>query len=518
MQRSQKRQQEIEKASAFITNISNYALTDDQIIALSKGLGFIPTPDKPSRISLIRDSNNLIRTMRIRYHAAGNRWPKRHKFRLPSEWQPGPTECNDLEDFFESLKLELSKIPYRKVKPNYSSNEKKAWEALKGDPEIILKPYDKGRGIAVISKTHYLEEGYRQLGMKEQYMKLDYNPTTHTADMLHNLVCKMYLDEQIDRSLAEYLDPHNSQMRTPVFFMLPKVHKTPPPGVHFVGRPVVSNCSSPLERVSELIDFYLLPVVRSQPTYLKDTGDTIRKVENIQLPNDIILASFDVVSMFTSVPQDEAFRTTLETLANLDPFDYNPVIPDEEYMAELLRLVLYKNSFEFNDEYFLQISGVPMGQKSSGSICNLVVHELEKKILQSTKYIHTLYRYMDDTLVFWTGSLAQLEDFIQFINTLHGSLKFTYEASVQSIQFLDLVIYKGKRFDETGILDIKCHTKKTETGQFLHRSSCHPQPVFDGFLRGEIIRYAKKQQQSRHICREERFLYGETFSQRVQQH
>ena len=61
-------------------------------------------------------------------------------------------------------------------------------------------------------------------------MKLDYNPTTHTADMLHNLVCKMYLDEQIDRSLAEYFDPHNGQMRTPVFFMLPKVHKTPLPG------------------------------------------------------------------------------------------------------------------------------------------------------------------------------------------------------------------------------------------------------------------------------------------------
>ena len=130
--------------------------------------------------------------------------------------------------------------------------------------------------------------------------------------------------------------------------------------------------------------------------------------------------------------------------------------------------------------------------------------------------IHILNRYMDDTLVFWTGSLAQLEDFIQFINTLHGSLKFTYEASVQSIQFLELVIYKRKRFDEVEILDIKCHTKKTETGQFLHRSSCHPQPVFDGFLRGEIIRYAKNQQQSRHICREERFLYGETFSQRVQ--
>ena len=281
--------------------------------------------------------------MRIRYHAAGNRWPKTHKFRLPSEWQPGPTECNDLEDFFESLKLELSKIPYRKVKPNYSSNEKKAWEALKGDPEIILKPYDKGRGIAVISKTHYLEEGYRQLGMKEQYMKLDYNPTTHTADMLHNLDCKMYLDEQIDRSLAEYLDPHNGQMRTPVFFMLPKVHKTPSRGA-FCRK--TSGFELFISTRKGFRTHRLLPLTGGKiPTNVpKDTGDTIKKVENIQLPNDIILASFDVVSIFTSVPQDEAFRTTLETLPNLDPFDYNPVIPDEEYIGELLRLVLYKNS------------------------------------------------------------------------------------------------------------------------------------------------------------------------------
>ena len=138
-----------------------------------------------------------------------------------------------------------------------------------------------------------------------------------------------------------------------------------------------------------------------------------------------------------------------------------------------------------------------MCQKSSSSICNLVVHELEKKVIQSTKHIHTLYRYMNHTLVFWTGSLAQLEDFIQFINSLHGSVKFTYEASVQSIQFLDLVIYKGKRFDERGFLDIKCHTKKTEIEHFLHRSSCHPLPVFDGFLRGEIISVMQKKKKKK---------------------
>lgn len=488
---SQKRQSKIDEAATFITNISEYPLSNDQILALSKGLGFIPTPGKPSRTSIMRDCNNLIRTMRIRYIAAHNIWPKRHKFRLPSEWDPDDTMSLDLEDFFESMKVELSTIPYSKVKVNYTPNEMKAWEKLKNDKNIILKPYDKGRGIAIISRKHYIEEGYRQLSNKDQYMKLDYNPTASTAEMLHNLSCKMLKDEQIDKSLADYLDPYNGQMRTPVFFILPKTHKTPPEGVRFVGRPVVSSCSSPLERASELIDFYLLPSVKTQPSYLKDTGETIRKIESLHLPFDIILASFDIVSMFTSVPQDEAFRITLEILSNLNSLDYDPPLPDMKYMSELLRLVLYRNSFEFNGDNFLQISGVPMGQRSSGSICNLVVHELEKIILSSTKHIHKLYRYMDDTLVFWTGSFEELEAFVKHINTLHETLKFTYEASEHSIQFLDLVIYKGDRFKTTNILDIKCHTKKTETGQFLHRSSCHPQSVFDGFLRGEILRYAR---------------------------
>ena len=85
-------------------------------------------------------------------------------------------------------------------------------------------------------------------------MKLYYKPTTRTVEILHNL--------------------HATESP-----------QDPLPGVRFVGRPVVLNCSSLLERVSELIDFYLLPVVKSQPTNLKDTRDTIRKVKNIQLPH-----------------------------------------------------------------------------------------------------------------------------------------------------------------------------------------------------------------------------------------
>ena len=55
-------------------------------------------------------------------------------------------------------------------------------------------------------------------------------------------------------------------------------------------------------------------------------------------------------------------------------------------------------------------------------------------------------------------------------------------------------------------MGIKCHTKKTETMQFLHRSSCHPKPVFDGFLKGEIVRYIRNNNNLDTFVEEKRFF------------
>ena len=113
---------------------------------------------------------------------------------------------------------------------------------------------------------------------------------------------KMHLNEQIYKSLADYLDPYDRQMRTPTFFMLPTVHINLHSGTRFV----VSNCSSPLEKASELIHFYLLQVVISQPTLSKGHGRHYQtKIENEVFSGHhghITLANLDVVSMFTSFP------------------------------------------------------------------------------------------------------------------------------------------------------------------------------------------------------------------------
>lgn len=132
-----------------------------------------------------------------------------------------------------------------------------------------------------------------------------------------------------------------------------------------------------------------------------------------------------------------------------------------------------------------------MGLKSSPSLCCLVVNKLVNRILQMSEHIESFHIYMDDSLLFWSGTMEELDEFIGDINELHPTLKFTYSASHEEIQFLDLIIYKGERFKQSNILDIRNFTKPTETWCYLDRNSCHSPSVFRGFMKGEMIRLAR---------------------------
>ena len=62
-------------------------------------------------------------------------------------------------------------------------------------------------------------------------------------------------------------------------------------------------------------------------------------------------------------------------------------------------------------------------------------------------------------------------------NSHHSTIKFTADISNTETVFLDTVIYKGDRFKEQSILDIKTDFKPTETFQYTDFTSCHPPSV-----------------------------------------
>ena len=85
--------------------------------------------------------------------------------------------------------------------------------------------------------------------------------------------------------------------RIPEFYTLTKIHKANP-----VSRPIISGCEGPTERISSFVDSLLQPIAKLQNSYLKDTTDFINFLESTEVPENTILVSMDVTSLYTNIP------------------------------------------------------------------------------------------------------------------------------------------------------------------------------------------------------------------------
>ena len=130
-----------------------------------------------------------------------------------------------------------------------------------------------------------------------------------------------------------------------------------------------------------------------------------------------------------------------------------------------------------------------MGTKIAVSFANLFMATVETEILsRSTKEPLVWKRYIDNVFSLWNMNIGEINGFIQQANRYHPTIKLTAEISDKEIIFLDTCVFKGDRFKETSILDVRTHYKPTETFQYTHFSSCHPPGVSKGFIKGEALR------------------------------
>lgn len=53
--------------------------------------------------------------------------------------------------------------------------------------------------------------------------------------------------------------------------------------------------------------------------------------------------------------------------------------------------------------------------------------------------------YIDDVLLLWDRGEEEFADFVQYLNSVHPTIKFTEEHSVKQISFLDTLILKDEK-------------------------------------------------------------------------
>ena len=134
-----------------------------------------------------------------------------------------------------------------------------------------------------------------------------------------------------------------------------------------------------------------------------------------------------------------------------------------------------------------------MGTKMAPAYANLYMGLLETKL--TNENIHLWRRYIDDIFIIWTGNYLDLQTYLQKINSIHPTIKFTSEVSDKELTFLDVTLYKGERFSSTNVLDIRTHIKETNKQLYVHKSSYHPPNTKKAVMKGEMKRYLRTNSQ-----------------------
>ena len=116
-----------------------------------------------------------------------------------------------------------------------------------------------------------------------------------------------------------------------------------------LGRPVISNCGTATEQVSEFLDYYIQPLVDLIPSVIKDTNDFLRRLRGLSyIPEAALICTIDVVGLYPHIPHCEGLEALKKAI------DRGNVNIPTEHLIDLAKLILQNNYFEFNEKIYCQ--------------------------------------------------------------------------------------------------------------------------------------------------------------------
>ena len=488
------------KDDRCVINLSSHDLTETERSVLLKGLTFCPTPGEPLIKDIKTDLTAFFRRLKIKhfYHVdedeaipqdptqptldsfltQGPETPVNlSKFKPKSHWEPEQEQADPaIETFSRAVLKEVN--DFKPMKPrsnNLTKEEQIAKRNLAGNTSIEIKKADKGAATVVMDKSDYIKEGHRQLSDTNFYVKQSENLTHHYSVKIGVILRQMWEDKEIDDNTYDCLYPENC--RTSQIYFLPKIHKK-----LVVARPIISGNGCPTEQISAFVDEHIKHYVPLLPSYVKDTKDFIKKVEEIPADENLTLATLDVSALYTTIPNKEGKRAVYRTLLENN---YNGQVSLSSIM-KLLTCVLQMNNFEFCDEQYLQVGGTAMGTRLAPSYSCLFMGYLEKKLLANAPCKPIIYlRFIDDIFCVFREPRNKIEEFVQYMNSSHDTIKFTAEISENEVTFLDTKVIKDP---VTHKIYTELYTKDTDTQNYLAFDSCHPKHCKTGGPYGEFLR------------------------------
>nr|VZI41221.1 unnamed protein product [Spirometra erinaceieuropaei] len=230
-------------------------------------------------------------------------------------------------------------------------------------------------------------------------------------------------------------------------------------------RPIVSLKGTPTYGVAKWLFRRLKFLTADSDTTVCSSTQFLEKLKGVSLLPNEVMVSFDVTSLFTSIPQDLAIEAVQLLLRN----KYNETENRLEHVQVLQHLKFcLRRYFTFDGTIYEQVKGTPMGSPISGFIAEAVLQRLESLVFQHHRPKFWA-RYVDDTFV--VIEQDQVLTFKERLNSVFPDIQFRMEEDENNqLAFLGVLVCRK----DCGGLKTEVFRNPANTTQILNFNSNHP--------------------------------------------
>ena len=253
----------------------------------------------------------------------------------------------------------------------------------------------------------------------------------------------------------------------------------------------------------------MIDAVNKHVHVLPDSLSLIRLLESTPISPDqnIILTSADVTALYPSIKLDDGLKALKWFTATHTsiPLELQP-----KYL-KLARFVLENNYVECEglEGTFLQKIGTAMGTSFSVTYATIFMIWLETPIIDEFRKNIALYkRYIDDILLIWSGSSAELCRFRAMFANANANIKLEWQNIPTAVDAANPAIFDQHQHSRVNFLDLdisitrlsgmaefafkvfafKVYRKPGSAFAYLPYGSYHARHVFRGWLKAELHR------------------------------
>ena len=417
------------------------------------------------------------------------------------------------------LKTKYNETPIRRRK---NDGTLRIVKELAQNPNITIALADKNLGIVIMDTDRYKELINKHLS-SGPYEILPANERDAFVDAamkeLNKIISAYYIEISLYKHglqninfLIHAFQNETEKWEFPYLYATIKVHKLTPetpinPTTPLSMRPIVASHHWITRQASILIAEILQPIADTLPDVLKDSRALIQQLEGKQFPPTAQLVSFDIVNFYGNIDVDEVRQALY--FFNYYQTNYldGPHIP--EWTLIMIRWVLLFGAFTFDDVTYRQTRGMPMGTNMAVPLANIFGHALftyneylfthlaahPQEILDLSP-IKFYRRYIDDMILVIDGDGNTVQRIFNLFNAVSDNIKLTIakaDEDTSILAVLDLAIKLIPSSTIAGMLEcqFKCYQKPLNKYTYITDISCHPKNLKRGFIKGELIRYAR---------------------------